>query len=190
MGSDSPEAIERATSRAWNDWCAILGDAGGETLTHKQLAAVAQSAMPGEVSNPAWWAQGVTVAFERHIGRRLPGQAQDGTFEVSASTTLAVSRDDALELWADSAPTGLVLDGVSIGEATTSATAKWRRWRTSVSDGSRLGVDVGIRGENAVVTATWTGLPDAATRESRRLALKAHLATLAGSTRQNPTRKK
>ena len=36
-----------------------------------------------------WWAQGVTVGYERITGIRLPGQMPDGTFTVSRSRTLS-----------------------------------------------------------------------------------------------------
>jgi len=39
-------------------------------LSHKEIAARLQA--DGELAG--WWAQMLTVAFGRHIGRRVPGQ--------------------------------------------------------------------------------------------------------------------
>ncbi len=40
-----------------------------------------------------WWAQGVTVGYERIVGLRLPGQMPDGTFTVSRSRLLELDAD-------------------------------------------------------------------------------------------------
>ena len=40
---------------------------------------------------PGWWAQGITVEYERARGLRAPGSGRDGLFSVGASRTVAVS---------------------------------------------------------------------------------------------------
>ena len=39
---------------------------------------------------PGWWAQTVTVGYERIKGLRAVGQRRDGTFEANKSRTFAV----------------------------------------------------------------------------------------------------
>ena len=39
---------------------------------------------------PGWWAQGVTVGYERIKGLRVVGQRRDGSFEATKSRTFAV----------------------------------------------------------------------------------------------------
>ena len=80
----------------------------------------------------------VTVRYEQHIGRRLPGQAPDGTFTASASRTRPGGMDDSLERWtavlgdADIAGVRLV-EGPEV-----SSSDKWRYWRCQLADGSRV----------------------------------------------------
>lgn len=72
-----------------------------------------------------WWAQGVTVGYEQAIGRRLPGQAADGTFSVSATKTLSSRREEVLDL-----VLGILVG--SLGEPVASSpdslysTARWK----------------------------------------------------------------
>jgi hypothetical protein len=42
----------------------------------------------------------IAVAYEQHIGRRVPGQSGDGSSSVSASRAIPGPLDDALDRWA------------------------------------------------------------------------------------------
>jgi hypothetical protein len=94
-GSDArnADAVIAATGRSWDEWTALLLHNNATTLTHPQIAQwlVAEHGVDG------WWAQSITVHFEQHTGRRLPGQNNDGTFAVSASATLPIGLDALLE---------------------------------------------------------------------------------------------
>lgn len=81
--------LVEATGRARADWHAILDAAGAREWKHPVIAAWLQS----EHGVDGWWAQGITVAYEQAIGRRLPGQTADGTFSVSVTKTIDGSRD-------------------------------------------------------------------------------------------------
>ena len=59
------------------------------------LAAAAHTLFRGKVDNAGWWAQTAAVAYEQQIGRRVPGQLGDGTFQVSVSKTVPGSRRDS-----------------------------------------------------------------------------------------------
>ncbi|HEU4849441.1 MAG TPA: hypothetical protein VFS93_03430 [Terrimesophilobacter sp.] len=84
----SDERMLEATGRVRADWHALLDAAGARDWAHPQIARwlVEEHGVDG------WWAQGVTVGFEQAIGRRLPGQRADGTFEVSVTKTLGAAR--------------------------------------------------------------------------------------------------
>lgn len=142
-------AIARATSRTWVDWTALLTEAGGDSLSHPQLAEVAHRHMPPAVSNPGWWAQSVAVAYEQAIGRRVVGQDSDGTFRTSVSRTVTLSPDDSLAGWARIAadPQLRLVDDLGAlvdwsDDPRTSVTEKWWRWRSDLSDGSRVAVEI------------------------------------------------
>lgn len=138
------QAAEAATGISWPNWLAFFAQIGASELDHTQIAqhAAAHIREHGECSNPDWWAQHVTIAYEQQTGRRKPGQRCDGNFSVSASKTLPGEFDALWQRWqefmrdADS-------DSVSAreGDPTVSATDTWRYWRASFADGSRTVVN-------------------------------------------------
>lgn len=134
----STDAIERATDTPWRDWCAHLDKAGGKVLDHKALVRAAREFK--EISG--WWAQGIAVAYEQHIGRRKPGQSNDGSFAASVSRTVALPQQDAFDAWcAFALPLTEIGDCAITGTPGTSSTPKWRYWRCQCEDGSRASVN-------------------------------------------------
>lgn len=82
----SDSAIRNATGMGWDEWRAILDDWGAADREHAEIARYVAT----EHGVPDWWAQGVTVGYERMIGRREAGQRNDGSYSASASKTVAV----------------------------------------------------------------------------------------------------
>jgi hypothetical protein len=79
----------------------------------------------------------VTVASEQHIGRRLPGQRSDGTFQMSVSRSTTLGMAELMERWqsfaaADETVRGVVVDG----DLRVSGTERRITWRTKARDGS------------------------------------------------------
>jgi hypothetical protein len=85
----SDAKIRENTGHTWDEWTDLIDAGPGRTAGHTAIAAWvhAQHEVPG------WWAQGVTVGYERITGLRLPGQMPDGTFSVSRSRVLGLSAD-------------------------------------------------------------------------------------------------
>lgn len=136
-------AIEAATNRPWQQWVQLFEDAGAEQLDHSQIAVVALELMPDDVEQKEWWAQGAAVAFEQHAGLRVPGQTSTGDFQLSTSRTVAGDKDQALASWLQIVGAKTQFGGVPIeGEASTSSTDRWRYWRVSLSDGTRVVVNI------------------------------------------------
>ena len=79
------EAVERATGRSWDDWLAYMATIGADTLSHHEIAAALLTELEGKVDNLGWWAQATAVAYEQYVGRRVPGQRPDGTFQTSVA---------------------------------------------------------------------------------------------------------
>jgi len=174
----STAAIARATGVPWSEWAARLDAAGGGALDHRGLVAAARRDL-GHIDNPDWWAQGVAVAYEQHIGRRAPGQRQDGTFEATASRTHGGTLDEGAAAWRTlMAGRDRIGDAVFAGAPTETTTPAYRRWRVTCDDGTRLLTQVSLRGDRAVIAATWSGLPDAGEKDSRRALLRELLAGL------------
>ena len=130
----SPAAIESGTGRTWDDWLAYLSSIGAGALSHRDIVARVTDA-----GAPPWWGQMVTVAYEQHIGRRIPGQDGDGAFTVAASRTRPGSMDETLERWRSLVQGRQEFSGIGVSRApTTSTTEKWRYWRCGLADGSRV----------------------------------------------------
>ncbi len=80
----SDAAVLAATGRHPDDWFALLDAAGATSWTHQQIAGWLKS----EQGTQPWWTQGITIRYEQARGLRVPGQKSDGSFAVSASTTI------------------------------------------------------------------------------------------------------
>lgn len=168
--SANTDRIAEATGYAWDDWVAFLDDQDGRELPHPVLADLAHARLNGSVDNAGWWAQGVTVAYEQHIGRRLPGQRADGSFEVSMTKRRAGGMNAALDAWLAAVEGWSAIDGIAYdGKPRHSVTDKWRRWRVALADGSKVEVDINEpKGDGALVAVTSKRLDSPAQIESRR----------------------
>jgi hypothetical protein len=78
------EAVKKGTGRSLAEWYAVIQKAGWADASHKQIADFLHERH--DVSY--WWAQEITVEYEKHIGRRKPGQTQDGLFQIGVSKTI------------------------------------------------------------------------------------------------------
>lgn len=132
-------ALERASSRSWHDWLALFDAAGAASLSHSDIAKIARDAMPSSLKNPEWWAQDAAIAFEQHMGLRVPGQSSAGDFRVSVSRTLGFGRDDAIERWIASFAAVTHL-GHALDNARTSRTDKRSFWRASLEGAGKVEV--------------------------------------------------
>ncbi|WP_201120323.1 hypothetical protein [Enteractinococcus helveticum] len=136
-------AIAAATNRPWQRWVQLLEDAGARHMNHSQIAVLALELMPADVEQKEWWAQGTAVAFEQHAGLRVPGQTSTGDFQVSTSRIVGGDKDQVLEAWLELVGSRTEFGEVPIeGEASTSSTDRWRYWRVSLSDGTRVVVNI------------------------------------------------
>lgn len=139
----STAGIEKTSGRSWEGWVTLLDAAGAEKLKHSEIATLSYENMPEHVSNRGWWAQGVAIAYEHQKGLRVPGQSSTGDFSANASKTLAGDKDTVLSRWMDVVEGREEFGDVPVeDEPTTSSTEKWRYWRTSLADGTRVSVTI------------------------------------------------
>lgn len=135
------EPIERTTNRAWREWLTFMTAIGADRLDHPQIAQRVLAELEGmesTVDNPSWWAQGITVAYEQHSGRRLPGQQADGSFAMSVSKTVNLGIEEAMARWAQFAAHDTEVRQIVASQPRISGTAKRKVWRAKVADGSAL----------------------------------------------------
>lgn len=129
------EQVRKATGRVWDEWVAIIDSGPGRDATHTEIAAWlnANSDMGG------WWAQGVTVGYERITGKRLPGQMPDGTFTISRSRTLPTPPDALKALVEDDASRAAMLPDL-VATRTSKPDVKSPRYALADgADGANLG---------------------------------------------------
>lgn len=136
-------ALEKGTGITWENWLKLLEPHRQENHTRLAEAAYEIILAQGKSDNPAWWAQGAAVAYEQHIGRRLPGQQCDGRFSVSVSKTLALSPEEMLAKWRALADHLVSHREVALSRPPqVSRTEKWLYWRCGLEDGSNVSVNI------------------------------------------------
>lgn len=95
----SNEVAVENTGRSWDEWVAVIDAGPGRNAGHKVIAAWVGS----EFGLAPWWAQNVTVSFERITGLRVPGQMADGTFTVNRSRVMFADRSQLRSFLLDDA---------------------------------------------------------------------------------------
>ena len=83
----SDAAVKAKTGRDWKAWVRVLDRAGAHTKPHREIA----RHLHEELGVPGWWAQTVTVGYERIRGLRDKGQSRAGGYIVNKSKTVPVS---------------------------------------------------------------------------------------------------
>ena len=125
----SDDSVREATGRGWDEWCDLLDAWPGHDDGHTAIATHVRD----DLGVDGWWAQTVTVGYERITGRRLPYQRSDGTFSANRSRTVSI---DAAELRA------ALLDEDARSELFPGLATELRS-RPS-SKGVRIGIGTGI----------------------------------------------
>jgi len=86
IAGKSDAIIKERTGCTWERWVKALDRAKAETWPHREIAKYVME----KYKIPAWWAQTVTVGYERIKGLRAVGQRRDGSFEANKSKTFPV----------------------------------------------------------------------------------------------------
>ena len=95
----SDEVIRERTGRGWDEWRELIDSWPGHTEGHAAIAAWLQK----QHQIDGWWAQSITVGWERITGRRRPGQMADGTFTANKSATVTTNHEALREMLVDDA---------------------------------------------------------------------------------------
>ncbi|MGD8869630.1 MAG: hypothetical protein PVI01_18570 [Gemmatimonadales bacterium] len=85
----SDDAVRAGTGLTWEDWVEALDAISATALSHRETAKHVQR----EYGVSTWWAQTVTVGYERIRGLREIGQRRGGAFEANKSKTFPVPVD-------------------------------------------------------------------------------------------------
>ena len=82
----SDDAVRKGTGRSWEEWFGILDAAGAVAWKHPDIARW----LAAEFAISGWWAQGVTVGFERARGLRARHERPSG-FSLSVTKTVKMN---------------------------------------------------------------------------------------------------
>src|SRR5712691_12672918 len=79
LAGRSDAVLKEKTGCTWERWVKALDRAQAYTWSHREIATYVHE----KYKIPGWWAQTVTVDYERIKGLRAIGQRRDGSFEAS-----------------------------------------------------------------------------------------------------------
>ncbi len=153
--------VERATHRTWDEWLAFMDRIDAKSLDHHGIALKVYDELNGTGIEPlGWWTQAVTVAYEQHIGRRIPGQRPDGTFQLSVTKSTPLAMQPLMDAWVRFADRDDFVRGLVAGDLKVSGTDRRITWRTRAADGSSIVVtSEPKKNGTASIVAVQMGLP-------------------------------
>ena len=152
------DSIAKGTAKSWGQWVDELDELGARGLSHADLAKTVEKLL-GDTESAAWWAQGITVAYEQHIGKRIPGQLANGLFELAVSKTVARPRDEVFPAVVSWFEDKAELRQHEPQKPRTSETSKRSTWRCDFTDGSKFSATVEDTGEKAKLVLSHTAVP-------------------------------
>jgi hypothetical protein len=169
----SEDAVRRGTGKAWAEWFRILDEWGARERSHRDIARYVMD----EHGVGGWWAQSVTVGYERARGLRAPHQTSKG-FQVGVSKTVPVDVGTLFDAVVNPRRRSRWLKGGTLKLRTAKAPATAR---FDFGDGtSRVVFGFTPKGETkSTVALSHERLPDAAAVEEVRAFWKERLGRLA-----------
>jgi len=137
---DNPriKPIEQATHRTWNEWLTFLESVDAKQLGHREIVDKVFEQLTGKIESAGWWSQAVAVAYEQEIGRRVPGQRSDGSFETSVSRATKLGMQELMDAWAKFATKDKEVQALIMSDVKVGGTDKRLTWRTKGRDGSAI----------------------------------------------------
>jgi hypothetical protein len=166
----SEAALREATGRGWEEWLALLDEWGAASRPHREIARWLRE----EHGVAGWWAQSITVGFERARGLRAPGQRPDG-FSATASKTVAVPVERLFEAFEEERGRWLPTAEMRLRTATAPRSARydWEDGSTRVVVGFEA-----LAAEKSRVALEHARLPDAETAAEMKAWWRERLAAL------------
>ena len=169
----SDDAIRRGTGKTWDEWFVVLDRWGAAQRTHSEIARCLRE----EHGVDGWWAQGVTVGYERARGMRAKHERPDG-FSVNASKTVPVPVARLFAAFVEEAARDRSLEPGTLRLRTAQPDRSARF--DVVANGTRLAVNFAAKGDaKARVQIEHQKLPIVEDVDTWRAFWKARLARLA-----------
>lgn len=163
-------AVEKGSGRAWTQWVRELDRAGAAEKPHREIVAHVSSA-----GVPDWWAQMVTVGYERIRGLRAKGQRRGGAYEAGKSRTFNVPLETLFDAFAKARTRAKWLP-VKI---TVKSSAANKRMRLTWVDGTPVQIGFYAKGDTkSSVAIQHEKLADKATADAMKKLWSDHLDRL------------
>ncbi|CAN5472389.1 hypothetical protein BH20CHL7_BH20CHL7_09050 [soil metagenome] len=169
------ETVVKGTGHDWDHWLATLDAWGATDRTHAEIARWLTEAQ--DISG--WWAQTVTVGYERARGRRALHQTSRG-FEVSVSRTMRAPQADVWAVLTDPDRQSAWVEPGAL-EAGTSREGVVRRFAVV---GTRAMAEVSLQSkalDRTTVTVAVRNLEDAEDVERQRIVWRERLRLFDGA---------
>jgi hypothetical protein len=165
--------LRRNTGKGWQEWFRILDARGAKERKHGEIVTY----LLDEHGVPGWWAQSITIGYERSRGLRAKYQTLGGSFQVSVSKTFPIGVGKLFKLFAEAPQRNTWLER---GMLKVRSTRKNLSVRFDFRDGtSRVVAYFDPKDRNkTTVTVQHERLPDARVVEEMRGMWKERLADL------------
>ena len=155
----SDEVLKEKTGCTWELWVKALDYARAAEMSHRDIAKLVDT----KYKVGPWWAQMVTVGYERIKGLRDRGQRRDGTYEAGKSRTYNVPVTTLFDAWADTGLRKRWLDGAKVKVRTATSP---RSMRLGWDDGTIITVNFTSKGKSkSTVALAHEKLPDKPTAQ-------------------------
>jgi hypothetical protein len=156
----SDAVIKEKTGCTWDRWVFALDHHHAAELSHGEIATLVKK----KYKVGDWWAQMVTVGYERIKGLRARGQRLDGTYEASKSRTYNVPVKTLFESWADAGTRNSWLKEANVKVRTANAP---KTMRLGWNDGTIVAVGFTAKGKSkSSVALAHTKLPSSETAKN------------------------
>lgn len=150
----SNDAVRAKTGRTWRQWVTALEAVDAAKMPHREIARHVRATY--DVSN--WWAQTVTVGYERIRGLREIGQRRGGSFDANKSKTFGVPVATLYRAFSDKRRRARWLPGVDLTIRTSRVD---RSMRITWPDGTPVQAYFTAKGPSkSQVAIQHGGLPD------------------------------
>ncbi len=169
----SDDLIKAKTGCDWDRWVRTLDQAKAYEWPHREIA----RRVLEKYQVPGWWAQTVTVGYERIKGLRVIGQRRDGAHEANKSRTYPVPLARLYRGFSDKRNRAKWLPGVDL---TVRTATKDKSMRMAWPDGTSVVVSFMPRGRGKSTAYIQHGkLPDKAAADKAKVFWSERLGALA-----------
>jgi uncharacterized protein YndB with AHSA1/START domain len=156
LAGRSDAVLKEKTGCTWERWVRALDRVKADTWPHRDIARHVME----KYRVPGWWAQTVTVGYERIKGLRAIGQRRDGSFEANKSKTFPVPIARLYDAFHDARMRNRWLPGVDL---TIRSASREKSMRMGWADGTWVVVGFTSKGSGKSQVGLVHGkLPDRA----------------------------